>query len=226
MTYWIYVYSSSSSSVRVPGSFSVAVVFASSSCRPFLRGKIRLQPCARVLTEYVLFVVSPLACCCNSWLLTLPAVIFWPLFINQVEKFVESFGEEVTVPQSVPRWLWGGDRAHWHPTIRVRYDETDFTNGVVEKRDCCCGEESWSAVFLHRSAGFYYFSPPLCSLDPALLFAATDVPNRSRCPSTSHQPPLEVFEPDPIPSHQTLRCVCVVSSTRCCLVLHYKRWLN
>eukprot|EP00903_Cladosiphon_okamuranus_P006671 g6513.t1 len=54
----------------------------------------------------------------------------------EVEKFVESFGEEVTIPQSVPRWLWGGDRAHWHPTIRVR-----------------------------------------------------------------HQPPLEVFEPDPIPRH-------------------------
>eukprot|EP00752_Nemacystus_decipiens_P009483 g8479.t1 len=59
---------------------------------------------------------------------------------REVEKFVDSFGEEVTVPQSVPGWLWGGDRAHWHPTIRIR-----------------------------------------------------------------HEPPLEVFQQDPIPPHQTLR---------------------
>ncbi|CAM9274729.1 unnamed protein product [Pylaiella littoralis] len=59
---------------------------------------------------------------------------------REVEKFVESYGEEVTVPPNVPRWLWGGDRAHWHPTIRIR-----------------------------------------------------------------HQPPLEVFEPDLVPSQKTLR---------------------
>ncbi|CAM9649677.1 unnamed protein product, partial [Scytosiphon promiscuus] len=59
---------------------------------------------------------------------------------REVEKFVEGFGDEVTIPANVPRWLWGGDRAHWHPAIRIR-----------------------------------------------------------------HQPPLEVFEPDPPPSEKTLR---------------------
>lgn len=44
----------------------------------------------------------------------------------QVEKFVESYGEEVTVPPNVPRWLWGGDRAHWHPTIRIRCGARTF----------------------------------------------------------------------------------------------------
>ncbi len=51
---------------------------------------------------------------------------------NQVEKFVESYGEEVTVPPNVPSWLWGGDRAHWHPNIRVRCE------GNFQKFPLCC----------------------------------------------------------------------------------------
>ena len=40
---------------------------------------------------------------------------------------MDSYGEEVTVPPNVPGWLWGGDRAHWHPNIRVRCAETFST---------------------------------------------------------------------------------------------------
>ncbi|CAM9871500.1 unnamed protein product [Ascophyllum nodosum] len=40
---------------------------------------------------------------------------------RDVKKFVDGFRDEITVPENVPRWLWGGDRAHWHPTIRIRH---------------------------------------------------------------------------------------------------------
>lgn len=45
------------------------------------------------------------------------------------------------------------------------------------------------------------------------MFAATDFTRRFLA-STRHQPPLEVFEPDPIPPHQTLRCVRLLRGAR------------
>ncbi|CAN0395022.1 unnamed protein product, partial [Ectocarpus fasciculatus] len=97
-------------------------------------------PDGRVLSGVVLWCLRRLQCWDDRASAAEFARFSGVLPSREVEKFVESYGEEVTVPANVPRWLWGGDRAHWHPCIRIR-----------------------------------------------------------------HQPPLEVFEPDPLPSQQTLR---------------------
>ncbi|CAB1098566.1 unnamed protein product [Ectocarpus sp. CCAP 1310/34] len=97
-------------------------------------------PDGRVLSGAVLWCLRRLQCWDDRASAAEFARFSGVLPSREVEKFVESYGEEVTIPANVPRWLWGGDRAHWHPCIRIR-----------------------------------------------------------------HQPPLEVFEPDPLPSQQTLR---------------------
>src|SRR5690242_20051537 len=35
--------------------------------------------------------------------------------------FLESFQSTVTVPEQVPRWLWGGQRVLKHPTIPLKH---------------------------------------------------------------------------------------------------------
>jgi tyrosine-protein phosphatase OCA6 len=40
----------------------------------------------------------------------------------EVKKFVRDFSDEVVVPETVPSWLWQGQRGHSHQHIRIRHD--------------------------------------------------------------------------------------------------------
>ncbi|CAM9536313.1 unnamed protein product [Chrysoparadoxa australica] len=39
-----------------------------------------------------------------------------------MEKFMQDFNEEVVIGPQVPSWLWSGNRAHHHPSIKVRHE--------------------------------------------------------------------------------------------------------
>ncbi|CAM9141010.1 unnamed protein product [Phaeothamnion confervicola] len=41
---------------------------------------------------------------------------------KHIEKFILDFSEEVVIGPELPPWLWGGQRGHFHPTIKVRHD--------------------------------------------------------------------------------------------------------
>jgi hypothetical protein len=41
---------------------------------------------------------------------------------REFEKFVQDCNDEVTVRQTVPQWLWQGNREHLHPAVRIKHD--------------------------------------------------------------------------------------------------------
>jgi hypothetical protein len=41
---------------------------------------------------------------------------------REFEKFVQDCNDEVTVRQTVPHWLWQGNREHLHPAVRIKHD--------------------------------------------------------------------------------------------------------
>lgn len=98
-------------------------------------------PDGRVLTGVVLWCLRKLQC----WDKT-AAVAEYMRYCSgvpptrEVEKFADGFGDEVTIPARIPRWLWGGDRTHRHPGIRLRHEpplepsEADSTPSEMMRR--------------------------------------------------------------------------------------------
>jgi hypothetical protein len=41
---------------------------------------------------------------------------------REFEKFVQDCNDEVTIRQTVPQWLWQGNREHLHPAVRIKHD--------------------------------------------------------------------------------------------------------